>query len=266
MAETLKKRSEIPENLKWDTSLIFASKEEMFKKLDECMELSESIEKKYKGKLTSGKIINECLEEYAKFLEGIDHVSNYTSLNVSVDYTDADAQNTDAAATSRYMEGYSRLSFIDSEIADAPMDVIKEALDTTTIGKTYLEDVLRGKPHRLSAETEAAFISLSESFEAPYRLYEQTKLADMKFPDFEVNGVKHPLGYSLFEDNYEYEKDTDIRRAAFSAFSEKLRDYIYTTAAEYGAHVRTEKIRSKLEKFDSVFDYLLFNQKVTRKM
>ncbi|MCR5558353.1 MAG: oligoendopeptidase F [Butyrivibrio sp.] len=266
MAETLKKRSEISENLKWDTSLIFASKEEMFKKLDECMELSESIEKKYKGKLTSKKIINECLEEYAKFLEGIDHVSNYTSLNVSVDYTDADAQNTDSVATSRYMEGYSRLSFIDSEIADAPMDVIKEALEITAIGKTYLEDVLRGKPHRLSAETEAAFISLSESFEAPYRLYEQTKLADMKFPDFEVNGVKHPLGYSLFEDNYEYEKDTDIRRAAFKAFSDKLKDYMYTTAAEYGAHVRTEKIRSKLEKFDSVFDYLLFNQKVTRQM
>ena len=66
--------------------------------------------------------------------------------------------------------------------------------------------------------------------------------------------------------NYEYEKDTAVRRAAFTAFSNKLRDYMYTTAAEYGATVRTEKILSKLGKYDSVFDYLLFGQKVTREM
>jgi oligoendopeptidase F len=41
---------------------------------------------------------------------------------------------------------------------------------------------------------------------------------------------------------------------------------MYTTAAEYGTLVRSEKIRSKLRKYDSVIDYLLFGQKVTREM
>ena len=34
MAETLKKRSEVEENLKWDTSLIFKTKEDMLAELD----------------------------------------------------------------------------------------------------------------------------------------------------------------------------------------------------------------------------------------
>ncbi len=266
MAETLKKRSEVPEQLKWDTSRIYKTPEDMLDALHKATQLSLDIEKKYKGNLKDGKTINECLAEYEKFLIEVAYVGEYTSLNVSVDYTDAEAQKLDSIATNEYMDGYSRLSFIESEISDAPEDVLKEALETATIGKHYLEDILRGKPHRLSAETEAAFVALSETFRAPYRMYEQTKLADMKFPDFEVNGKSYPLGYSLFEDDYEYERDTQVRRAAFTAFSNKLRDYMYTTAAEYGALVRTEKTLSKLTRYDSVFDYLLFGQKVTREM
>ncbi|WP_029230727.1 oligoendopeptidase F [Butyrivibrio sp. VCB2006] len=266
MAETLKKRNEVPEELKWDTSRIYKTNEDCMEALHECTKISFEIEEKYKGKLTNGKAINDCLAEYEKFLILVDYVSNYTSLNVSVDFTDAELQRIDSIATNEYMEAFSRLSFIESEISDAPKEVLEQALETATIAKNYLKDILRAKPHRQSAETEAALVALNEVFRAPYRMYEQTKLADMKFPDFEVKGEKHPLGYSLFEDNYEYEKDTDVRRAAFTAFSSKLRDYMYTTAAEYGATVRTEKILSKLGKYDSVFDYLLFDQKVTRGM
>ena len=266
MAETLKKRSEVPENLKWDTSLIFKTKEDMSAELDRIKKLSADIEKKYKGNLNSAKEINQCLEAYNDFLIGVDRISNYTSLNLSVDYTDAENARTDAFATSEYMRELARLSFIDSEISEAPEDVLKEAIETATISRNYLLDVLRYKPHMLSAESEKVMASLGEVFSAPYQMYEQTKLADIKFPDFEVNGKKYPLGYSLFEDDYEYEEDTDVRRTAFKAFSEKLKDYMYTTAAQYGAKVRSEKIISELRNFDSVFDHLLFSQKVTREM
>ena len=86
------------------------------------------------------------------------------------------------------------------------------------------------------------------------------KLADMKFDSFTVNGKEYPLGYSLFEDNYEYEKDTDIRRSAFSAFSAKIRQYENVTAAAYNAQLQTEKTMATLRGFDSVIDSLLFPQ------
>ena len=50
----------------------------------------------------------------------------------------------------------------------------------------------------------------------------------MKFDSFTVNGEEYPLGYSLFEDNYEYDPRTDVRRAAFDAFSKKIKEYFFT--------------------------------------
>ena len=266
MAETLKKRSEIPEELKWDTSRIFKTKDDLKKALEEFKSLTAEIEKDYKGKLTDANAINGCMEKLNEWARQADLLYNYVSLNVSVDYTDAEAQKEQSIVLSEFAKADSALSFIDSELADAPVELIEEAIKSATVGKCHLKDIEREKPHRLSPETEKAMASMRETIEAPYNIYETSKLADMSFPDFEVNGKKHPLGYSLFEDNYEYERDTDVRRAAFRAFSNKLRDYMYTTATVYGAHVRTEKIIADLRKYDSVIDMLLFQQKVTREM
>ena len=90
-----------------------------------------------------------------------------------------------------------------------------------------------------------------------------TKLADMKFDAFTVGEKEYPLGYSLFEDDYEYEKDSQVRRAAFAAFSKKIREYENVTAAAYNTQVQTEKTMANLRGFGSVFESLLFPHKVT---
>ena len=81
-----------------------------------------------------------------------------------------------------------------------------------------------------------------------------------------VNGKEYPLGYTLFEDDYEYEPDTQVRRAAFEAFSRKIREYENVTAAAYNVNLQTEKTLSTLRGFDSVYDYLLFDQRVSREL
>ena len=266
MAETLKKRSEIPVELTWDTSRLFKSSKELMAALEDFKKLTAEIEKDYKGKLTTPEAINGCLEKVNEWNIQADHLYNYVELNVSVDYTNGEAQKEQAIVMSEFSKALSTVSFMDSELAMAPKELIEEAIKTATVGKHYLEDVERERPHRLTPETEAALAAMRDTIQAPYKIYETSKLADIQFPDFEVDGKKYPLGYSLFEDNYEYERDTKVRRAAFDAFSNKLRDYMYTTATVYGAHVRTEKIISDLRKYDNVIDSLLFSQKVTREM
>jgi len=90
------------------------------------------------------------------------------------------------------------------------------------------------------------------------------KLADISFDPFTVDGKEYPLGYSLYEDNYELEADTSVRRAAFRAFYGTLEKYKNTTAAAYNACVTQEKTFSELRGFSDVFESLLFCQKVTR--
>ena len=74
------------------------------------------------------------------------------------------------------------------------------------------------------------------------------------------------MAIPLFEDDYEYESDTQIRRSAFDAFSKKLAQYENTTAAAYNSQVQTEKTMATLRGFESVFDSLLFDQKVSREL
>jgi len=262
----LNARKDVPVNETWDLSLIFAAEADFEAAVEKAKALADTLEKTYKNALTTPESIAECLALYEELEILLYQTTSYTSLAVSVDYTDTEAQKKDAKMTALAAEIGSRLSFIESEIADAPEELIRAAMDKTGRAKHYLAEILREKPHRLSAETEKVLAALSPVFNAPYDIYHMTKLADMKFGSFTVNGREYPLGYSLFEDEYEYEADTDVRRAAFRAFSDKLREYENTTAATYNTYLTQQRIMAKQRDFADMFEADLFTDHVTREM
>lgn len=262
----LNARKDVPVRETWDLSLIFAAEADFEAAVEKAKALADMLEKTYKNALTTPESIAECLALYEELEILLYQTTSYTSLAVSVDYTDTEAQKKDAKMTALAAEIGSRLSFIESEIADAPEELIRAAMDKTGRAKHYLAEILREKPHRLSAETEKVLAALSPVFNAPYDIYHMTKLADMKFGSFTVNGREYPLGYSLFEDEYEYEADTDVRRAAFRAFSDKLREYENTTAATYNTYLTQQRIMAKQRGFADMFEADLFTDHVTREM
>ena len=262
----LNARKDVPVNETWDLSLIFAAEADFEAAVEKAKALADTLEKTYKNALTTPESIAECLALYEELEILLYQTTSYTSLAVSVDYTDTEAQKKDAKMTALAAEIGSRLSFIESEIADAPEELIRAAMDKTGRAKHYLAEILREKPHRLSAETEKVLAALSPVFNAPYDIYHMTKLTDMKFGSFTVNGREYPLGYSLFEDEYEYEADTDVRRAAFRAFSDKLREYENTTAATYNTYLTQQRIMAKQRGFADMFEADLFTDHVTREM
>lgn len=262
----LNARKDVPVNETWDLSLIFATEADFEAAVEKAKKLADTLEKTYKNALTTPESIAECLALYEELEILLYQTTSYTSLAVSVDYTDTEAQKKDAKMTALAAEIGSRLSFIESEIADAPEELIRAAMDKTGRAKHYLAEILREKPHRLSAETEKVLAAFRPVFNAPYDIYHMTKLADMKFGSFTVNGREYPLGYSLFEDEYEYEADTDVRRAAFRAFSDKLREYENTTAATYNTYLTQQRIMAKQRGFADMFEADLFTDHVTREM
>ena len=267
MAEELKNRKDIPEELTWDLSQIYASEEDMFRDAEEVKRLAKHIEENYKGKLDTPERIEGCVTEYRRVEELMTLVLNYCDLAVSVDYYDNYNQQRMGKMSRMGDEINSSLSFVRSELMEQPDEIIRSANEISNGNKYYLQDVLRDKAHRLHPEAERVMSALGRSiYGTPYEIYNITKLADIKFAPFTVNGKEYPLGYTLFEDDYEYEPDTAVRRAAFAAFSQKIKEYENVTATAYNANVQTEKVLAKLRGFDSVFDYLLFEQKVSREL
>ena len=259
-------RKDVPVSETWDLSLLYPSQKELTEDKAAVLRLTEEIEGDYKGKLTDAKTILACLDTYADVRVRMARLSSYSYLAMAVDAYDAAAQDEAAGIGALEADTAARLSFIESEISVAKPEVLEEAIAKAATGKRYLQEIVRCNPHRLAPQTEEALAALQETLEVPYEIYEKVKLADMQFPPFEVNGKTYPLGYSLFEDDYEYAEDTDLRRKAFQKFSEKIKQHENTTAACFNALLRKERDLAKLRGFAGHTEAELFYEQVPREL
>ena len=258
------KRSEVPVAQTWDLSLIYKSPEEAWQDAARLKELAKKAEQEFRGKLKDAQSIVHCLHLYEQLHELASRISAYFSLNQETDYNNAENVSNANTAEDLITDCLTKTSFVESEILEAETGVIEEAARQGGSVAIYLKKLLRKKPHVLHPEAERVLAALGSFMSTPYNVYNQAKLADMRFDDFTANGKTYPLGYALFEDSYEYEQDTAVRRAAFRHFSDKIRQYENVTAAAYNAYVCRDKRMAGLRGFNSVFDYLLFDENVTR--
>ena len=258
-------RKDVPLEETWDLTLLFRNREEYEEERAKARRKAEEI-RALKGTINTAEMINKAVDLYQEYYTSLSLVLNYSELASSVDYYDQKAQEDYGWDRMLLSELEGMTSFLKDEISSNSEEVLREAAEKSESNRTFISDILREKPHRLKEEGEEILSLLSPVLETPYETYNMAKLADMTFPAFTVEGKTYPLGYSLFEDDYQYEKDTGIRRTAFKEFSSVIRKYENTTASLYNAQCRKEKILSSLKGFDSVFDYLLFPQKVTREM
>ncbi len=258
------KRSEVPVNMTWDLGLIYKSPEAAWEDAREIEKLSDKVEKDYKGKLNTADAIVECLHLCEKLEEIAGKVGGYFSLAMETDYTNAEGVANMNKASKILTESMTKITFVENEIIEADAGVLEEAVSKGGTVSGKLKKILRAKAHYLNPETEKALAALSDFMDTPYDVYNQAKLSDMKFDDFVINGKSYPLGYALFEDEYEYETDTDVRRAAFRHFSDKIKEYENVTATAYNAYVRRDKTMADLRGHKDVFDYLLFEEEVSK--
>ena len=259
-------RKDVPVEETWDLSLIFENEQQMWDALEETKAAVKKVVDTYAGKLNTAENIVNCLDEMEQIRIDSSKIWSYTGLAVETDYTDNKLRELDEKVGDEMIRLERDTSFVDSEILLASDDVLQAAVEKAKGCRIYLKDLIARKAHMLSPETEKVLAALGKTLNVPYTVYNTMKLADISFDSFTVDGKEYPLGYSLFEDNYELEADTAVRRAAFRAFSDTIAKYRNTTATAYNANVAQDKIMSELRHFDNVFDSLLFDQKVTREM
>ena len=259
-------RKDVPVEQTWDLSLIFSEEKQMWEALDRLKAAVQKLVETYAGKLNTAEAIVRCLDDKEQILPEISRIWQYTGLAVETDYTDNKLRERDEKVADEMTRLFKEMAFVDSEILLAPTAELEAAVKTAKGCRVYLTDLIAKKAHMLSPETEKTLTALGRSFDVPYDVYNTMKLADIAFEPFTADGKEYPLGYSLFEDDYELEANTAVRRAAFRAFYDTLKKYENTTATAYNACVTQEKVMSELRGYNDVFDSLLFDQKVTREM
>ncbi|MCJ7843241.1 oligoendopeptidase F [Lederbergia sp. NSJ-179] len=266
MVKSLPARAQVKEEETWNLKDLFKTEEDYERAVEAVKTEAEEFAKAHKGTIQDAASAIRALKAYQKLYEKLIPIGTYASLSVSVDQADDQAQMRDSKFGSLAAKIASQTSFVMSELSELPTETLQQASQQSDDFSVLLERIIKEKPYQLHPEVEKTLAAFSSTFQAPYSLYNTTKLVDMKFPDFHVNGENYPLSYVSFEGSWESDPDTAKRRAAFDAFSAKLRDYQHTTAKTYDMHLQAEKTTSDLRGYESVIDYLLMEQDVDRSM
>ncbi|WP_018932882.1 oligoendopeptidase F [Gracilibacillus lacisalsi] len=263
-------RSEVPVEKTWDLSNLFPSHEAWKKEL-EAIQSDVSEITQYKGKLVSNAttLLNglTALENYQKRLT---YVSTYANLRASTDGSDPANQRDAAKVASALANISAKLSFFQSELLTLSEEDVEQFLQDEEGLVTYkklLNDTLEQKPYTLAPEMEETLAALGEVHDAPFMIYERSKSSDMTFDSIkDEQGKELPMSAALYEDRYELEANTRIRRDAYQSFTKTLNQYKHTYAATYATEVTKQVTLARLRNYDSVTDMLLTPQQVTKEM
>lgn len=265
MSEGLPLREEVPVKETWDLKDLFTSDQAFYQTLEQVVQMSLDFNHTYYQKLNNIETIEKALDEYERILIEIDRLYNYPELRLSVDTSNEEAQKVNAKLNTTSGKLAGLLSFVDSEILELPDEIISE-LRSQTKYPHFIKRLQNRKPYQLSADVEKVLATLTPTLRSPFELYGTTKSLDINFESFDYEGVTYPLDYATFENEYEDYPSPEFRRKSFRAFSDALRQYQHTTAATYNMQVQQEKIEADLRGYDSVIDYLLQDQEVTKDM
>lgn len=265
MSEGLPLREEVPVKETWDLKDLFTSDQAFYQTLEQVVQMSLDLNHTYYQKLNNIETIEKALDEYERILIEIDRLYNYPELRLSVDTSNEEAQKVNAKLNTTSGKLAGLLSFVDSEILELPDEIISE-LRSQTKYPHFIKQLQDRKPYQLSADVEKVLATLTPTLRSPFELYGTTKSLDINFESFDYEGVTYPLDYATFENEYEDHPSPEFRRKSFRAFSDALRQYQHTTAATYNMQVQQEKIEADLRGYDSVIDYLLQDQEVTKDM
>ncbi|MER1992334.1 MAG: M3 family oligoendopeptidase, partial [Aerococcus urinaeequi] len=261
---TFPTRDQVDVATTWDLSQIFKDEATFEAKLAEFKKQGQAFKENYEGKLTDAKDIAEAVLAFSDIQVLASQLMHYAFLAVEADRTNSQAVLKLHKVSSASKEVQEAMLFFQNALLEKPAAELAKVKEIAAETADYIAEVERQQQIYLGAKVEDVLFQFDQAHEQNYEIYNNAKLADLTFPDFEVDGKTYPLSFVLYEDKYMFEEDTAVRRAAFDAFSKELAKYQNTFATTYYGHVLQEKAQANIRGYESVIDYLLFSQDVDR--
>lgn len=253
MSTKVLKRSEIPVELTWDLSSIFASDAEWeatFEKVTASLHDVASL----RGTLATSV---ESLYHAIKVQENIGYdlgfLYVYAHLCFDTDTTNSHYQGYFSKIQSLYANFMAAFSFFKTELLAADEAIIRCFLEDESL-KIYTHDfnqLFANRAYILSDKEETLLAQASEVFGAPSSIFGMLNNADIKFRDVtNEHGEKVPLShgrYVLYLEN----KNRDVRKDAFMAMYETFKGLKNTLATTLSTAIKVHNFNAKVRGYNS---------------
>ena len=237
--EILKERSELDPNYQWDLRPMYADDAAWEADLA-VLEEQIGAMAAFAGTLRDAESIGAFFDAETELGRRLANLYCYASMRRSEDTRAEAGQRMYARITAKYAQAMAALSFAEPEILALPEETLQAAVEDARLAdhKFTMQNLLRRKPHTLSAAEEKLLASLGEALGAPAEIADNLQDADLVFDpaldsegqSVEVTGANYiMLQMSL---------DRTLRKNAFASLYKGYRQHINTFAAAYAGTVK----------------------------
>lgn len=253
-AKQLPKRQEVPTELTWDLTKIFADDaafEDKFQALsDELAEVD-----KIKGSLNQGA---------GEFLVAIEYVLDIYR-KAEVVYVYAHLKNDEDTANTANQALYARASSLIAQVSEAVSWFEPELLQLSDqeiwsyfeaepkleLYRHFVEQIISERAHVLPAEQEALLAGASEIFGSSADTFSVMNNADLKFPIVKNEaGEDVQLTHGVYGQLLE-STDRNVREQAFKALYSVYHQFRNTFASTLSTHIKGHNYKAKIRGYSS---------------
>ncbi|MBP7633543.1 oligoendopeptidase F [Candidatus Ozemobacteraceae bacterium] len=258
-------RSEVPENLKWNTADLYATEDAWAAK---AKDIAARIPKlgDFQGKMgTDAASFYTALDTIMALDLDLVRLMTYASMRSDEDTRAAKPREMEQTSSDLAVKFTAAVSFMRPEIleigAEKVMGFVK-AEPKLEPYKPWLEDILRYAPHTLSKAEEKVAAQANMMAEGPGSAYSIFTNADMPYPEVILSDGKRVRIDASAYTNYRAASNRDDRMKVFRNFWNKYKKFERTLGTTLSGHVKTHLFNKEIRKYNSCLEAALFDANV----
>lgn len=265
MATKLKKRSEVEQQNKWRIEDLFENDEQWQEERKIIVTLAEKL-KTYQGKLAdSAESLLSFLYLNDKVNQYVERVYVYANQKYHEDTANGTYQDLADKAANIMMTVESALAFATPEILSIPEEKIEafyKEMPELMQFERKISEIMRDKPHTLSAEMEELLAQTAELAEGPANTFSMLNNADLKFPVIlDEKGEKVEITHGRYIKLLE-STDRKVRKEAFEGMYSSYKNMKNTIASLFSTNVKKDIFYAKARHFNSSLECALNRTRV----
>ena len=257
MAKELLKREEVKVEDTWDLTDMYESNEAWEEELNKIEALITEIAGMEGTCLDTAKNLLTVLEKDATCAQKIELAYSYAERLFDQDQKNTKHQSMSAKIMSVYAKYAASTAFISPEIIAASSELLEKYFKEVPELELYrkqIDEIIRMKPHRLSAEMEKLVALTAEMSQGPSDTYSIFNNADLTFPETEdENGEKVRLTHGRFISLLE-SSDRTVRKNAFKKYYATYEQFLNTLASIYNNQVKQQIFHATARKYNSTLE------------
>ncbi len=260
----IRPRAEIPVSDTWDLTRLYADEEAWEKDLSALMPMAEAVAA-FAGTLGDGAAtVARCLALETGLSRKMENVYTYAKMRQDEDNTlDAPQTMTDRAMSVNVAIS-EKLAFLQPELLSLDDAVLASYLTAAELAeyRRPLEELIRQKPHTLSAPEEQILAGMGELAASPQHIFTMLNSADMKYdPILTGDGTRLDVTNANFI-LLQTSEDRSIREKAFASFYAGYRSHANTLAAAYSASVKKDVFFARTRHYASALQMSLDDENI----